>query len=120
MQNPTRILFPQGFDDRAADEMTMKGYANILIELDEGQYYSVWFFDPIRAQQELEQSTQSGHPYFTEQGALVLVSEVTVDAVLNTVRSILKHGYHSYWKAGPPDDAFNPKERGKYDRVLTD
>src|SRR4051812_38513891 len=82
MPKHARVIFPQGFDARSADEITAKGWANVVIGMDTGEYYSAYFFDPVRAGQELEYSVQRGDGYFTEQGVLILIPDVTVEAIV--------------------------------------
>ena len=42
-----RVIFPEGFDERAAFETPLKGWLNAQIELEGGCRYTVYFCDPI-------------------------------------------------------------------------
>ncbi|MEK7833749.1 MAG: hypothetical protein AAB401_21865, partial [Acidobacteriota bacterium] len=49
-----RIIFPDDFDERAAFEVSMKGWLMAQVELENGSRYPVCFYDPVRLQQDFE------------------------------------------------------------------
>jgi hypothetical protein len=87
-----RIVFPPDFDDRAAFEMPAKGWLSAQVEMKDGSRCPVYFSDPVRLQQDLEEEMRLGRPYFAEPG-LIVVPEVTVEAVQNAVQSLDQHGF---------------------------
>jgi hypothetical protein len=93
-------------DERGADEMPMKGWVCIRVEAEEGKYYEVDFFDPVRLQQDMESDIENGKPCFAEYGALVVVPEVTVEAVERSVLYLWQNGHFNYWK---PSEKFNTR-----------
>lgn len=100
MQSPDypRVVFPDGFDERAAFEVPLKGWLSARIEAEDGARYAVSFFDPVRLQQELEDDTKRGQPYFAEPGLIVL-PEVTVEAIEGAVQSLWQRGFFARLRA---------------------
>jgi hypothetical protein len=95
--NP-RVLWPAGFDERAVVETPLKGWLSATVELDDGCRYAVYFSDPIRLQQDLDEAIQHGKPCFAEPG-LIIVPEVTVQAIQDTVQFLWKQGFFASLKA---------------------
>ena len=87
-----RLLFPQGFDERSAFEMTSKGYVSAQVETADGAQHPVFFYDPVRLQQDLESVTAQGEPCLTEPG-LVILPEVTVEAAERAVQFLWQRGF---------------------------
>ena len=93
-----RIIFPEGFDERAAFETPLKGWLSAQIELEDGGRYAVYFSDPIRLQQDLDEAVKSGRPCFAEPG-LIILPEVTAEAIQDAVQFLWKQGFFAYLKA---------------------
>jgi len=85
MKTPSspRIIFPEGFDERAAFETPLKGWLNAQIELDE---------------HDVDEAVKSARPCFAEPG-LIIVPEVTVKAIQDAVQFLWKQGFFAYLKA---------------------
>ncbi len=104
MKTPSspRIIFPEGFDERAAFETPLKGWLNAQIELEDGCRYAVYFSDPIRLQlrlqHDVDEAVKSARPCFAEPG-LIIVPEVTVKAIQDAVQFLWKQGFFAYLKA---------------------
>ena len=47
MRSGPRVIFPEGFDERAAFETPLKGWMKAQVELEDGCRYAVYFSDPI-------------------------------------------------------------------------
>lgn len=86
------VVFPDGFDDRAAFEMAAKGWLSAHVEIKDGRQFSVYFSDPVRLQQDLDESVRAGKPYFAEPGLIVL-PEVTVETVRAAVQMLSEQGF---------------------------
>lgn len=93
-----QVIFPDGFDERAAFEAPLKGWLHAHVELENGSCYAVHFSDPVRLQQDLEENIRTGEPCFAEPGLIVL-PEVTVEAVQEAVRSLCERGFFEHFKA---------------------
>src|SRR6266404_1899873 len=66
---PFTILFPEGFDERQEFEMPSKGYLrDLVVRLEDGAEYQLFFIDPTRLQQDLEADAQEGRDYYAEPG----------------------------------------------------
>jgi hypothetical protein len=100
-----QILWPAGFDAQAQFELPYKGWLSVCAKLENGHRYTLSFIDPTRLQQELEDSVQEGKPYFAEPG-LIILPEVTVEAVEDAVQTLQKQGFFAYLQA----DAFQASE----------
>ena len=98
MQNTPQVLWPAGFDERAVVETPLKGWLSATVELDDGCRYAVYFSDPTRLQQDLDEAVQHGKPCFAEPG-LIIVPEVTVQAIQDTVQFLWKQGFFALLKA---------------------
>ena len=94
--NP-RVILPTGFDEQAAAETPLKGWLSAQVELDDGCRYAVYFSDPIRLQQDVDDAIHNGKPCFAEPG-LIIVPEVTVQAVEDAIQFLWKQGFFASLK----------------------
>jgi hypothetical protein len=92
-----RVIFPAGFDERAAVETALKGWLSAQVELDSGCRYAVYFSDPMRLQQDVDDAVQNGRPCFAEPG-LIIVPEVTVQSINDAVQFLWKQGFCAFLK----------------------
>src|SRR5947209_4848898 len=106
--NGPRILFPEECDERAIFEMPLKGWLSTEVELEDGSRYPVYFTDPIRLQQDLDERMGTGNPCFAEPG-LIVVPEVTVEAIQDAVLFLWNRGYFGEVKALPSEDSERPE-----------
>ena len=93
-----RVIFPEGFDERAAFEAPLKGWLKAQVELPDSCRYVVYFSDPMRLQQDVDEAVQSERPCFAEPG-LIIVPEVTVKAIEDAVQFLCKQGFFASLKA---------------------
>jgi hypothetical protein len=92
------IVFPNDFDERSELEMPMRGYlSHAFVEDKDGTRYSVYFIDPVRLQQDLEQYIKLGVPCLAEPGLIVL-SDVTIENIKRAVNHLWKEGFFSHLK----------------------
>jgi hypothetical protein len=95
---PFTILFPQWYDSRCEQETPLKGYLpDVIVRLEDGSCYKLYFTDPVRLQQTLEDDTASGRAYYAEPGLIVL-PEVTTEAIRQAVSGLLRDGYFRHLK----------------------
>lgn len=92
-----RLLFASDFNDQAAFEMPLKGWASLHVETEPGVRYSVYVIDPVRLQQDLAEIVKWNTPCFAKPG-LVVVPEVTVAAIEQAIRFLHKTGFFSSLK----------------------
>ena len=97
MQSNPRVLFPAGFDERAAIETPLKGWLSAQVELDDGGRYAVYFSDPMRLHQDVDDAVHNGKPCFAEPG-LIIVPEVTVQAIQDAVQFLWEQGFFASLK----------------------
>ena len=87
------VLFPEEFDARGEYESPFRGYlAGLIVQLEDGSRFSMFFVDPVRLRQELDDEVRAGHPYFTEPNMVVL-PEVTGQAVKDAVEHLFNEGF---------------------------
>lgn len=90
---PFTIVFPEWYDSRSEYETPLKGYLpDVEVRLDDGSRYKLYFTDPVRLQQTLDEDAAAGRPYYTEPGLIVL-PEVTTQAIQRAVQGLLREGY---------------------------
>jgi len=97
-QSGPHVIFPEGFDERAAFETPLKGWLSAQVELEDGCRYTVYFSDPSRLQQDLDEALKSGRPCFAEPG-LIILPEVTVKTMQEAVQFLWKEGFFASLKA---------------------
>jgi hypothetical protein len=103
-----RLLLPADFDQRAAFEITLKGWLSAQVETEEGARYPVYFSDPVRLQQDLEEAQAQGAPCFAEPG-LIILPEVTVEAAEQAVQHLWQHGFFAWLRAESRLDSPSPQ-----------
>jgi len=90
---PFTIVFPEWYDARCEQETPFKGYlSDVEVRLEDGSRYKLYFTDPIRLQQTLDEDAASGRPYYAEPG-LVVVPEVTTQAIQQAIPGLLRDGF---------------------------
>jgi hypothetical protein len=99
MADYPKLTFKYGWDDRDEVETPMKGYrSDGIVHSLEGEMYPVYFIDPVRLQQDLEAETELGSPFLAQPG-LIILPEVTREAMENAVRQLWEQGYFQSVKA---------------------
>jgi len=94
-----KILFPDGYDARGEVETRHRGYlSDVVVALENGCVYKLFFTDAVRLQQTLEDDMRDGRDYYAEPG-LVILPEVTRTTVCNAVSGLVREGFF---------DRFNP------------
>jgi len=90
------ILFPDWYDARAEFETPLKGFlGGVVVCSGDGSSYRLYFTDPIRLQQTLQDDVKGGRGYYTEPG-LVVLPEVTTEAIRDAVYGLWRDGYFQH------------------------
>ena|SRR5579872_6206202 len=90
---PFTVVFPEWYDARLEHETPSKGYlSDVEVRLEDGSRYRLYFIDPVRLAQNLEDDSQAGRAYYAEPG-LVVVPEVTTQAVRAAVSGLFTDGF---------------------------
>jgi hypothetical protein len=93
-----QIRFPADYDAQSGFETPMRGYlSGVLVELENGLRYPVFFYDPIRLRQDIEAESALGRPYLAEPGMIIL-PEVTTDAIRQAVAGLVQDGFFEHVK----------------------
>jgi len=97
------IDFPEGYHDRRELETPAKGWlGDVVVRFEEGPRYKVFFYDPVRLQQDLAAEAESGRPYVAEPGLIVL-PEVSTESIRKAVEQLAGEGFFDELR--PLDDA---------------
>jgi hypothetical protein len=92
------ILFPADFDAQSEFEMPSRGYvSDVVVQLEDGARYPVFFIDPVRLQQDLEASVNCGKACLAEVN-LIILPEVTVASIHKAVEELLGEGFFQHVK----------------------
>ena len=92
------ITFPDGYDARSEFETPARGYlSDVVVRLENGTSYQLFFVDPARLQQELAENGQSGKPYFVEPNLIVL-PEVSTASIRKAVEGLVQASYFQHLK----------------------
>lgn len=112
------VHFPDAFDERAEFEMPARGYlADSTVELADGSKYEVYFTDPVRLAQTLEDEAAAGCPYYAEPNLIVL-EEVTRPAIEEAVRGLWESGYFGHLKPLRAADRPHPDAEEAHRRIV--
>lgn len=85
-----QIFFPNWYDERGEWEAREKGWLQgVEIRFANGNARPLFFYDPVRLAQDLDAETGLGRPYISQPG-MVVIPEVTRDAILVAVDRILE------------------------------
>lgn len=104
---PFTIVFPEWYDARCEYETPLKGYlSDVEVRLEDGSCYKLYFTDPVRLQQTLDEDATLGRPYYAEPG-LVVVPEVTTQAIQQVIPALLRDGYFQTLKLKPANTTRN-------------
>jgi hypothetical protein len=99
--NPFTVSFPEGYDDRLEFETPSKGYLrDVLVGLEDGTRYKLFFIDPVRLEQDLQADVADGREYYGEPGMVVL-PEVTTEAIRKSISGLLRDGFFRWLKPVP-------------------
>jgi hypothetical protein len=95
-QAAPRLRFVREFTAQDALEAQDRGYlSHVLVELDGGNLYPVFFYDPTRLQQDLAEGIRSGRPFVADPG-MIVVPEVTPDAMRDAVDRLVGEGFFDH------------------------
>jgi hypothetical protein len=87
------LLFTEDFDERMAFDIEQKGWCGIaLVQLPNGARFKLFFYDPVRLAQDLENGLARGAVCIAEPG-LVVVPRVTREYMQKAVNQLFENGY---------------------------
>ena len=87
-----RLILSDQFSERDAFEIRLKGWFYASIELEDGSHHTLNFYDPVRLKQEFDDDVKNGRGCFAEPN-LIIVAEVTIEAVQAATRFLWETGY---------------------------
>ena len=87
------IEFPPDYDAQSEFETPSRGYlSEVVVRLDDGTRYQLFFVDPVRLQQELAEPEPNAQPYFAEPN-LVILPLVTTETVRGAVKGLVRENF---------------------------
>ena len=99
-----KLRFARELPDQAAFEAQSRGYlSHVMVELDEGRLYPVFFYDVVRLQQDLDESAMHGRPFIADPG-MIVVEEITPEAMKHAVEQLSREGFFDHLTAITQDD----------------
>jgi hypothetical protein len=104
------LVFVNDFDELAAHEAQSRGYlSHVSVKLDDAFEYPVFFYNPVRLQQDLEEVTRLGRPFVADPG-MIVIPEVTMEFMKAAVERLAEEGFFSHLQQ---IRVGSPGERGK-------
>ena len=98
---PAVLVLPEDYDERRAYETPLRGYLEgATVRLADGSRYPVFFYDPVRLGQDLEEYAKLGRPFLAEPNLIVL-PEVTEEAMRAAVEALARQGFFQQLKPLP-------------------
>jgi hypothetical protein len=89
------LIFPDGLD---IDSASMRGYvSHVTARMSDGSCYPLYFTELVRLGQDIESQWEVGARAFFEIG-LVVVPEITVEALRAATMDLLKRNYFAYFR----------------------
>lgn len=87
------LIFECPYDERLAFEAEARGHlGGVTVELADGSRHRVFYYDPVRLQQDLNTEADLGRPFIAEKGMIVLKA-ITLENMQNAVDQLAKEGY---------------------------
>ena len=87
------VLFPEWYDERGEWEAQSKGWLQgVRVRLTNGSEHPLFFYEPVRLAQDLEEETSSGRPYIAQPG-MVVIPQITRETIERVVSRLAENGY---------------------------
>jgi len=103
-----KLVFMPEMDERSLAEARDRGYlSHVFVEIDGIQLIPLFFYDPVRLQQDMQSEAENGRPFIAYPG-MIVIPEVTRQAMQQAIENLLQEGYFDY---------FVPMSREKLERV---
>jgi len=91
-----KLRFARDFTEQDAFEAQSRGYlSHVLVELDGGKLYPVFFYDPVRLRQDLVEGVRCGHPFVADPG-MIVVPEISPQALKDAVDRLVEEGFFDH------------------------
>ena len=90
-----RLIFRESFEE-VGWEVSCKGwYSGVMVELEDGSRYEVFFYDPVRLAQDLQSDAETGRPYIAEPG-MIVVPEISEESMRLAVKQLHNNGWFEH------------------------
>jgi hypothetical protein len=99
-----KLRFVGEFSEKVAFEAQGRGYlSHVMVELDGGRLYPIFFYDVVRLQQDLEESAKHGRPFIADPG-MIVVEEITPESMKHAVEQLGGERFFDHLTAMTQDD----------------
>lgn len=97
-----RLVFATPLSENDILEARDRGYlSHVMVKID-GQLFPVFFYDPVRLQQDLEETAKRGWPILADPGMIVL-PEITMVAMENAIQQLCQRGFFEHFVPLTPE-----------------
>jgi hypothetical protein len=87
------VVFPDWYDERGESEAEAKGWLQgVEVRFSNGAVHPLFFYDPVRLAQDLEEETAQGRPFIGYPG-LVVVPGITREAIVGVVAKLVESDF---------------------------
>jgi hypothetical protein len=98
------LRFTREFSDQELFEAQSRGYlSHVMARLGENRLYPLFFYDPVRLQQDLEESSKQGRLFVADPG-MIVVPEITLEVIKEAVEQLCREGFFDHLVPLTEDD----------------
>jgi hypothetical protein len=92
--NYPRLVFAHDVNDR---DLAPHGYrGDVVVELDDGEAFPVYFYEPEAVREELDSRRRSGFGQLVAEPGLVIIPEITLPSMKSAVLELIEVGYFTH------------------------
>lgn len=95
MTEKLELIFPDWYDERGEWEANEKGWLQgVEVRFANGDVHPLFFYDPVRRAQDLENDAKQGRPFVAHPG-MIVIPELTREAIVDVVGKLVEEAYFS-------------------------
>jgi hypothetical protein len=88
-----QVVFPDWYDERGEWEANEKGWLQgVEVRFANGDVRPLFFYDPVRLAQDLENDAKHGRPFVAHPG-MIVIPEITREAIVEVVGKLVDDSY---------------------------
>lgn len=91
-----KLRFAREFTDLDELEARNRGYlSHVLADFGDGRLFPLFFYDPVRLQQDLEETGVHGSVFLADPG-MVVVQEITLEVIHQVIKQLYDKGFFDH------------------------
>lgn len=99
-----KLRFAGEFSEQDAFEAQGRGYlSHVMVELEKGCLYPICFYDVVRLQQDLAESSKHGRPFIADPG-MIVVEEISLETMEHAIERLWDEGFFEHLTPVTPKD----------------